>query len=458
MSVQIPFVDLRLLAPSYAHLTLSRPTWPIPVLNYEFVRRFGPVKRTPGGGFVPWPGEEYYCDASRVISFNQSPRRVLPYRPITLRRRLFTTGIIGRVQLDFSLPWNSDSLSVARSVASIKVRVLKTQQSSLSRCGGAVSRAYFNATRPVSTHTTDPHTGLVLPGPVLIYVERGTSAGEYVPVAMDDPDAGVLLEQQWAELHEHDCSVWTLTHGDDAPKDNIRRVRVHAMRLHSEYHAFAAVIRACSANRLDVTKSDRLRAYLHDTSKRLLRHMYDGLPQAPLLRAVSQWRGNAVEGEIESIEQAFNRLSPSLQRLINEARAIASDPGEESDRAPVYMNIFSERSTITVGDNNIEIGENAQVRGIVGRGNKISNSSFGDIQESEQQQLADLCRILITQLREGGAQPELGQMALEEVTSDQPQRGRLKALITSILATIKDAGQALAPAVETAGKILELTN
>lgn len=49
----------------------------------------------------------------------------------------------------------------------------------------------------------------------------------------------------------------------------------------------------------------------------------------------------------------------------------------DADRAN-YVNFYLNGGKVIVGDNNIEIGEGAQVRGAVGRGNKITGSTFGD--------------------------------------------------------------------------------
>jgi len=110
-----------------------------------------------------------------------------------------------------------------------------------------------------------------------------------------------------------------------------------------------------------------------------------------------------------------------------------------------------------MGDNNIEIGEKAQVRGAVGRDINIKNSEFGDAKQVTGDDLATLVGRLIDQLEalgpklESGSdvQIELANMAQAEAESATPARSKIRALISSILGGIQEAGEAAAPAIKT---------
>ncbi|HEY3464585.1 MAG TPA: hypothetical protein VGL47_05595 [Amycolatopsis sp.] len=465
---QLPFVDMRPFAGERGE-RLSRPTWPAPAVGHEFVRRFGAVSPTPGGGLRPWDGEEYFCRADAAIGFQRSPTKEPGARLEVVHRRLFFNGRTGRVELAFRTPDRGNTADVARTVAELRVRVRGARPCAFFEAGSPLTRLLLSATTPVARRGEARKTRLIVAGMPLVLVERRGIRGEGLVFPMEDPDGGVLLEHVLTGPSEIPAALWAVSHGNASDKLAIKAVRTHAIRLHSEYEAFAAILRACLRKDIDPSASETLRDYLHTASRRMLRASFGGLPQAGVLAEMAKARAALAPGESDSLEAALQEIRPSLRRLVLDAAHLRADPVDGTENRTLHFNVitnnFSEGAIVTVNSNsnNISIGEGAQVQGVVGSGNTVTNSSFGD-GGATRDRLGELVEQLIAQLEElgprveGGTedQVELARAAQEELQRDEPKPGRVRGFLSSVLLGVKEVGQAAKPVIETVDAIQQL--
>jgi hypothetical protein len=69
--LQFPIVDLRGLTQSDGlHSRLPVPSWPTPLMDEEFIRSGGIVRKRWRGGLNGWVAEDRYCDARNAIAFD----------------------------------------------------------------------------------------------------------------------------------------------------------------------------------------------------------------------------------------------------------------------------------------------------------------------------------------------------------------------------------------------------
>lgn len=458
--LDLPFVDLRAFSEEAKAFRLTRPAWPLPVIGHEFVRRFGVVQRHKGGGIMPWTGEDYFCDASRTIVFDKPLSVMAPdVRLIYRSRRLFTNGVVGRAELEFRSPRSLDFQKVAAAVASLNVRVGRGPAQRVIAAGGRIASEYAAATRPVAAreNSSPPAPSLVVPGLPMVVIEYGVTASSEMS-RMRTARAEVLMEHNWSYVGGSSTALWTISHRRSAQADEVRRARRHAVRLHCEIEAFAAVLRAIQTGRLDVEKSEALRQYLYINANRLLRDSFEGLPQAEVLRSIASVRRQEREGETLALEEAFQSVSPGFFRTLKDAAELIS-AASPSNR--VNVNINYQGTQIMKNhkvDNSIVIGKNSDIRGNVGRNNTIKESSFGDAPEPE---IVTLVAHMISQLSElrpllQNDELELAEIVEEKVSKNPTAPGKVQGLLNSIVSGVKSVGEAGVPALETIKKIMDM--
>lgn len=449
--VDLPFVDLRAFSEEGKPYRLLRPSWPLPVIGYEFVRRFGVVRRHPGGGIMPWTGEEYYCDASRAVVFDKPLRSMAVNMRLTHRcRRLFTNGIVGRVELEFHCPLTDDLQGLVAAVGNLNVRVGKAASMKLINAGGRIASEYATATRPISLREDKSMPRLVVPGLPMIALEHGV-ASPSERKQMRKSSTKVSMEHSWSFVGDSETALWSIRHTPSASADEVRRARRHAIRYHCEIEAFAAALRATRSGQLAVDKSPDLKEYLYASARRLLKNKFDGLPQASILRSIAASRNQEREGELASLEETFRSVNPGALRMLREASQLLDGVGAGGTN--IYV---SNGGSITVNSN--KIGKGARVQGVVGNNNIVTNSSFGDSLSPE---IVALVTEMMGQLRElepqlSGAELQLAEMVQAEVSRESPAPGKIAALLNSILAGVQKVGEAGAPVADTIGKILEM--
>src|SRR5215210_5700665 len=103
--IQFPLADFRRFLDNPTSL-LSRPGWPTPEPEYEFVRSFGAIQTRKRGGLSGWVGENEVCEANRALRFDQIPVHVDSEIRVPLQcafRRLFFDGLaVGKFETGIS--------------------------------------------------------------------------------------------------------------------------------------------------------------------------------------------------------------------------------------------------------------------------------------------------------------------------------------------------------------------
>ncbi|HMF59616.1 MAG TPA: hypothetical protein VK595_04560, partial [Vicinamibacterales bacterium] len=426
---QIPFVDLRSFIQDPSTRRLMKPQWPMPIAGHEFVRRFGVVRKDPRGSLLGWAGEEHYCSADKAITFGESPKRSTAFRIHPLYKRLITDGVVGRIELGFRARDTTDYLAVADAIGQIKVNVGKGTVRKLHQAGPAIALLYARSTTALSLG--DGHrAGLVLPGAPLTLIERGTPSrgGQGV-----DAIQRLAIEHQWHWREGTGTALWVLEQDAGTAVWLVRDARVHAMRLHCEYEAFAAILRACISGRILPHESPDLTDYLHSRGKRLLRSDFRSMPQGDILENVATARRSFTEGDIASMEQAFSKVNSSLRRLIRDAAYIptpATTGQIVEDRPAKYIIRVETGGVVHVTDQNWKF-ENSTVSGVFGNNAHVEGSQIGDQYNGPPVDLSGLANALLEQLavlRQDGLAVddslELAQVVSEETSKPQVNKGR----------------------------------
>lgn len=450
----LPFVDLRSFLPGGDAFVLKRPSWPLPIVGHEFVRTFGVVRPYPGGGIMPWTGEDYFCDASRAIVLAGNLRSLSPGQHLhSVSRRLFTNGVVCRAEIEIHTPKSVDRKAVAAAVGQLPVRVGTGPPKPLLTTGSQIARRYGLATCPVSARRggLEIPAEYLAPGLPLIVTERGIE-GESEWKALRREGASLGMMQQWSLLDGVHASLWSITHDPSATAGQVRRARRHAVRLHCELESFASILRACGRGILDISESPALREYLYSTSKRVLKPTYDGLPNSEVLRAIASSREDSHEGELYSLKSVLESLGPGAARMIYDATELM----QARDN---FERVLTRREGVVImNDNSINIGANASVQGVVGHKNKIKDSTFGEANRREVESLSKKLLQEIIDLGLGQESPEaqMAQEIAEEAQSSSPDRAGLRKKLRSILDGVKRFGEAALPVVETINKITSL--
>ena len=312
LSVQIPVVDFRpLLAQDTGRHEL--PAFPQPDRVFSrgsaqhhrssFVTGVGPVRPRLKGGAGPWVSESYYVDVSSLVRLRITKLPADPaaeyFRlkrlPKPVYRNFHTDGIVGRVEIGFDY---NDYLQRGHSEENIPDEwILDTpthlrgsgQELPLVEVGPAFARHLL-----VSTTRGDPEDWWVQAGTPAVLTEYPAAQ-----TARPDPARGGRLAYNWRKHKGVRLLDWTILHGGSSA-DEIRRLRIHLSRLHSDFTAFGAVLARCQAGSLD-PGFPPLERYLFRTAKLLNDPERHGYPQVGLLAAALLPMQDAYSGVLQSL-------------------------------------------------------------------------------------------------------------------------------------------------------------
>lgn len=461
--VNLPFADLRAFSERGLAERLSRPAFPVPVTGFEFVRRFGQVREYPSRYAPPWAGENYYCDASRLLVFDQSLNRMVQGIELHhLGRRLFTDGKVGRTEVEFRGAYSGDNDYVIQQIAKIKVRVGKLEAGRLIDSGGRVAEEYAAATLPVALRKDDRSTlpKLVLPGKPMIVISR--VADERSPEdILDRNDAEWIMDQKWSTTGDSRTALWTLVHRKTATKQDVERARRHAIRLHSELETFAIVLRACMNGLVDVTKSEKLNEYLYRSAERLVRNKYDNWPQVEIYKAIASSRQEGREAELAALEETFHSVKPGMRHMLRDASGLVemTNPADESAGIRLVQNIKKDvYLTVMNDDNSIHLGSNNKISNFVGSGSRVFNSQIGSASAPD---IRDLVHTMMEQLREleSPASEDLvdfGEIIEHQLTVEPLQVEKIQTRLDRLLEGVKKVGEVGLPVAKTIGEIMKM--
>ena len=308
--VQYPLADSRVFLGTDA-ARLARPDWLTPSLYADFVRAFGNFRPRGLGSVVDWPGEGFYCDASRAL------RLVPPKAPLIVegsgmafryecvfRRLIADASPCARVEIGLRLTPRSHGILQPKDLPRLVSRLLDTSvrigssgsSVRLVHAGPQLALAYLDATTDRASEAAKPKQNWwVTAGNPLVFVEhdeRLTGAYSEELRAVPTPNlTGVSLRHAWLQHGNSGVHVWVLGRAMTAPRETLRSIRVGLGRLHVEREVFRSVLAHVRANRLPLergtSESNNVQSFLSDSVNYLGRRERFGLPQSKLVEQLT---------------------------------------------------------------------------------------------------------------------------------------------------------------------------
>ena len=327
--VQFPLADARVLLDDPA-ARLQRPDWVAPNLYGDFVRAFGNVRPRAYGNPVDWPGEGFYCDATRALRLDPPKKPLIlkesgaVFRYECMFRRLIADGTAcTRVELGIRLtsrghgtPKGKEIPQLVSQLLDIELRIGRTNGSvRLAAAGGRIAQAYLSGT----SHQAAPKAPQwwVTAGVPLVVIEHDEDlAGPFGEALREVPTpslTGVQLRHSWLQHGNAAVHLWLLGRTVMALRETVRSVRVGLGRLHVEREVVRSVLAHVRSNRLNLergtTESDSTQSFLTDHLSRIGRAERFGVPQSQLVETLT-----AVDDLVAPQDRA------SLMRALQSAR------------------------------------------------------------------------------------------------------------------------------------------
>lgn len=359
ITVQFPLADLR---PFLATETrrLVAPDWPTVRADVDFIRSFGTVLKRKDGGLEEFPGEDVFCNAARAIRFSPDfcirADLGLGHRYCAFRRYFSDGSAVTRIEVGvgFRNRKVDDIATLLEETLALPVKI--------GRGPAAAPVPLLRADRPLARMilraSTKGHDDLkpppwwIVPCEPAILVEHNLDR-EPVPVparfkVIEHPaEQGMELAHGRMTFGGRAAGVWLFGIRDAHDRDYRRRLRLALLRLHAQREIVKEVLRAISADKLEVVRtkpddppdhpSNLLQTFLTETIARMDRGEYDGVKQSELLRAAEEMQDATGTGERAGI---MKKLQP-LRRYVSAAveKFIINVQGD-------YVN-----QSINIGDN-----------------------------------------------------------------------------------------------------------
>lgn len=300
--VQVPLTDVRRFVAG-ATGRIDKPSWPLAEPDREFVRAFGVVRQRRRGGAGTWVGEDQFATANRAARL--AP---VPDAPEVVKfRRLFNDGNISvRLEVGFGERYPSENgarlqesafRTLVRNCLDRKIDIPSKSEViavRLGSYGGRLAQRYLGAT----TLRQNGQPGVTEPwwvddGRPMVVVEYQSDVQHQLPaqgrsIARLEKD-GIELSHFWADYGGQTTGVWLLGYSlTGSNSEQVRRLRLHLLRLHALRESLKYTLRCVRAGRLAVGGKGvdgPLDEYLDAASKDLDKAQRFGVPQEELLAA-----------------------------------------------------------------------------------------------------------------------------------------------------------------------------
>jgi hypothetical protein len=436
ITLQFPFADARPFISADTHRVL-RPTWEAtPDPDSHFIRSFGPIREEPSVGVSDWPGNEFFCDARRLIRFVGRPAettvdtqyfgsavKLRPsgavVRPFCAFRRLQVSPNTATVRLELGFgyrrlrPWpgplgGKDMEWLFANVLSTGVKSLpngkaeeKAETSQpLFDWAGALPHAYLTATTHRSAASPPSfEPWWVRPRMPLMLLEYDPARDfGSLPAKAEIVDAvskegvsvayrRVRFKQKSGGSAGKDVGVWLLAVARGADVDYVRRLRIQLFRLHAEQQTIAAIFQLIASGRITVKPrepaADRLQLFLRDSVRLLTKKDRMGIPQSEILLAAQKFDAAVDPGSTASLLAALDQTRRAVFRDVSKYAAEVQHRPEQVVNVLVIdkstRNITMTNQTVNV--TNSTIGELNQVAAgtIKDSFNKVAGAPGGEL-------------------------------------------------------------------------------
>ena len=195
ISIQFPMADSR----GFIRTTgrLSKPSWPLPTPNKEFVRTYGAVRIRPRGGLSGWIGENEICEATHSIRLSAcltvkstDSATTIPLR-VAFRRFFFDGMAAGKFELGLATKSRKSLILSKRDIGILikrflllKVRI-RQPNGAYSECplflaGKHLAYSYLTATTQIG-YPKHPERWWVRDGSPLLFLECGNREQVHLP-------------------------------------------------------------------------------------------------------------------------------------------------------------------------------------------------------------------------------------------------------------------------------------
>jgi len=280
--VQFPFSDLRAFVKTNPEPVAS-PSWPAPIVDVEFVRSFGCIRRRPSGGLTGWIGEAAFCQIRRAAVFRA---RDQDFR-LAFRRLYFDGVAAGKFEFGLRLRPNQLNRPLERDInrlLDLTFDICQPKGGTANRrlldIGAPLTRLYgYSTSKIMSTGGPDEPIRVVrAEGPTVVIemtaeeIKKITLPGNARTLAVS-PLAGVELHFWQTTIEGRTIAFWCIVLG--SWQGEARLLRTLLLRLSAEHHALRRVLQAVGSRQIDAARRDdvaqRVQNYINDVSYRVLR-------------------------------------------------------------------------------------------------------------------------------------------------------------------------------------------
>lgn len=395
-----PIADLRPLLPDRDVARLLRPLWPTPTARRDFVRSSGAVKPRLQGGADEWAGEDNFADASLALRLpNQLRHQAVGQAQAAstighVFRRFYCSGIVGRYEVGFRVTRHSsaplsptETAQWLAATTTLPVRLRRqTHTQPLLKAGSDLAQQFLNASTDRKA-ASQPEAWWVAAGePALLVEYRGEDGLSPLPHARVVSSARVgaeVLHHAWLEIEGQRLSTWLLRRDDPAIQaDELRKLRIHLVRLHCERECLRLVLEAAMQQRLGQTvpQADELDDYLDQSLPLVTRPVSHGVEQSQLIEVARSAWATALPGQSASFSALGLKVANKVARYIRRSEAAAP---VITQIIGTQMNTHIQLGNVTVaGDFNLVTAQNIQ--------NSFNKAAGAEVQEPLKEALKEL--------------------------------------------------------------------
>jgi len=476
--VQHPFADLRAFCPE-AEGRVARPAWPLATPCVDFIRSSGSVQARRRGGVPEWEGEENYCDASAALRFPDSLNHLargttaFPAHCNYSFRRFYSQGKAARLEVGMRLASDEDD-TVARPDhrrealfawlgLEVSVGPHRHRKSGLKlvEAGPALAGHYLRAS---TLRTKEDPAQPPLPG----WCFQARTPALVIEAPMDDtvslprharalrlPAELGSLHHAWLQLGPRRVSAWFL-HSADRQAPQLRALRIHLLRLHSERETLHALLAAVVSNKLDITsdsaRSDAVQHYLNETLRATQRPARHGVQQAEMVDIACDAFNELPENSTATLDTLRRQIGDKVRAYLKRSSEHASTVTHITNLG-TYMNTTIKLGSVTVGgDFNLVTAKNIE-------------NSFNKAASAGTPELADKLKALSVQVAElakklPADQAEKASRDLEtltsEATSEEPRKEWFELSGKGLIEAAKTVAEMAAPVATAVKAVLAL--
>lgn len=467
-----PVADFRPLLTAASMSRLGRPNWPGANPEQDFVRSLGLVRLRRRGGVEDWAGEDKYADASLALRLPDQ-LRLLPLvgGPLVAHasrvlRRFYSAGVVCRFETGMRLrllegpPGDAtDTVRLIAACVTIPARVRNGAQAApLVATGKALATHYLAAStnRKVAV-VSQPWWAAA--GSPAIMIEFDGQDGLALPPharAVSTPGIGSEpLHHAWLQLAGQRCSTWLLRSDTGANLTELRKLRIHLLRLHTERECLRLLLQAVSDGHIkldaDLAQSDAVQDYLDRAMPAVTQPVRDGVVQAELVEVARCAIGLALPGQAASFEVMRRQMAVKVQRYIRRSEIAA----------PVVTNIFGDQMNTHIQLGNVSVSGDFNLvtaQNIQNSFNKAAGSEVDEPLKAALKELTLQVASLAKQLPAEDAErvsKDLGMLTAEAV-SKTPRKQWYELSASGLIEAAKTVADLAAPMTTAVKAVLAL--